>query len=183
MLFAAAPWAVAVEMVEERRVGRSRMSEMRSTFRAMRRAFFRRSRMSFSVLRLYFSEKDTAWESSLGMSWRRLWAWDASWGRVVRRLERWSEEATRAELDLAERDWMERRFEWEDWAKDCGSVEVRDAKGRVEMRFRYFAVTLSLTLGTRREEVGLSKYGARSSYKGSAIFVCDHLEAPDEYQA
>lgn len=87
-MFAAVPWAVAEEMVEERRVGRSRMSEMRSTFRAIRRAFFRRSRISFSLLRLYFSEKDTACESSLGMSWRRLWAWDASWGRVVRRLER-----------------------------------------------------------------------------------------------
>ena len=179
----AAPWAVAEDMVEERRVGRSRMSEMRSTFLAIRRAFFRRSRTSFSVLRLYFSEKDTVWESSLGMSLRRLWAWDASWGRVERRLERWSEEATRAELDLAERDWMERRFECDDWAKDCGSVDVRDAKGSVEMRFRYFAVTLSLTLGTGREVVGLSKYGAKSSYKGSAISVCDHVEVRDGYQA
>ena len=169
--------------MEERRVGRSRMSEMRSTFLAIRRAFFRRSRTSFSLLRLYFSEKDTACESSLGMSWRRLWAWDASSGRVVRRLERWSEDATRAELDLAERDWMERRFECEDWAKDCGSVDVRDAKGSVEMRFRYFAVTLSSTLGTGREEVGLSKYGDRSSYNGSAMSVCYHLEAPGEDQA
>ena len=83
-------------------------------------------------------------------------------------------------MDLAERDWMERRFEWEDWANDCGSVEVRDAKGSVERRFRYFAVTLSWTLGTGRGEVELSKYGARSSYKGSVMFVCDHLEAQDE---
>lgn len=86
-------------------------------------------------------------------------------------------------MDLAERDWMERRFEWEDWAKDCGSVDVRDAKGSVERRFRYFAVTLSWMLGTGRGEVELSKYGARSSYKGSAISVCTHLEASDEDQA
>ena len=66
---------------------------------------------------------------------------------------------------------------------DCGSVDVRDAKGRVEMRFKYFAVTLSLTLGTGREEVELSKYGARSSYNGSAMSVCIHLEAPGEDQA
>lgn len=78
---------------------------------------------------------------------------------------------------------MERRFEWEDWAKDCGSVDVSDAKGSMERRFRYFAVTLSLTMGTARGEVGLSKYGARSSYKGSAMSVVDHLEAPDENQA
>ncbi len=78
---------------------------------------------------------------------------------------------------------MERRFEWEDWAKDCGSVDVRDAKGSVERRFRYFAVTLSWTLGTGRGEVELSKYGARSSYKGSAISVYDHLETPDEDRA
>lgn len=86
-------------------------------------------------------------------------------------------------MDLAERDWMDRRFEWEDWAKDCGSVVVSDSKGRVERRFRYFAVTLSWTLGTGREEVELSKYGARSSYKGSAMSVYDHLEAPDENRA
>ena len=75
---------------------------------------------------------------------------------------------------------MERRFDWEDWAKDCGSVDVRDAKGSVERRFRYFPVTLSWTLGTGRGEVELSKYGARSSYKGSAISVYDYLERPDE---
>ena len=48
------------------------------------------------------------------MSFRRLSASVASWGRVVRRLERCSDEATRAELDLAESDCSERRAVCED---------------------------------------------------------------------
>lgn len=98
-------------MAEERKVGRSRMSDMRSTLWDIRRAFFRRSKTSFSVLRLYFVEKVAACESSFGMSSWSLLASAAKNGRVVRRLERWSEDAIMAVLDRAERDWRERRVE------------------------------------------------------------------------
>ena len=101
-------------MAEERSVGKSRISDKRSTLRDMRRAFLRRSRTSFSVLRLYLVEKATASESSFGMSSWSLRASAASCGRVVRRLERWSEDAIMAALDRAERDCRERRVEWED---------------------------------------------------------------------
>ena len=105
------------------------------------------------------------------MSFRRLSASVASCGRVVRRLERCSEEATRAELERAERDWRDRRVVCEDWARDWGSDEVREARGRVERRFRYLAVAWSWTLGTGRGEAGVSKYGTSSSYNGSAMTI------------
>ncbi len=76
-----------------------------------------------------------------------------------------------AVLDLAESDCKDNRFEWEDWARDCGSDEVKEASGRVESRFRYLVVTASWPLGTGRGEVELSKYGASNSYNGSAIFT------------
>ena len=60
---------------------------------------------------------------------------------------------------------------------------MRDARGRVESRFRYFAVTWSWTLGTGRGEAGESKYGASSSYNGSAMIVYSGPEGPDEDRA
>ncbi len=46
-----------------------------------------------------------------------------------------------AGLDLAESDCKDKRVEWEDWASDCGSEDVKEARGRVESRFRYLVVT------------------------------------------
>lgn len=74
-----------------------------------------------------------------------------------------------AGLDLAERDCRDMRVVCDDCANDWGSEEVSAVRGRVGNRFRYFAVTLSWAFGTGRGEVGVSKYGARSSYSGSAI--------------
>ncbi len=144
-------------MAEERRAGRSRISDKRSALRDMRRASFRRSRTSFSVLRLYLVEKATASESSFGISSWSLPTSAASSGRAVRRLERWSDDAIIAALDRAERDWRERRVECEDWDKDWGSVEVREVKESVERRLRYFAVTGSLKEGEGRGEGGVFK--------------------------
>ena len=83
-----APWAAAEDIAKERRVGRSRMSDRRSILRESRRAFFRRSRTAFSVVRLYLVEKDTARESSCGIAFWSCRASDARVGRAVRRLER-----------------------------------------------------------------------------------------------
>ena len=105
------------------------------------------------------------------MSFRRLSASAASCGRVVRRLERCSDEATKAELKRAESDWSDSRVVCEDWARDWGAEEVREARGRVERRFRYLAVAWSWTLGMGRGKAGVSKYGASSSYNGSAMTV------------
>ena len=113
------------------------------------------------------------------MPFRRLAAEDASWGRVVRRLERCDEEDTKAVVERAERDWRERRVEWEDWARDWGSDVVSEAKGRVERRVRYLDVMLSWTLVTGRGEAGVSKYGARSSYNGSAMILDDRPQGAD----
>ena len=55
-----------------------------------------------------------------------------------------------------------------DWDSDWGSLEVRDARGSVVSRFRYAAVVGSLEDGGARGE-GASKWGASSSYRGSAI--------------
>lgn len=101
-------------MAEERRVGKSRISDKRSTLRDMRRAFFRRSRTSFSVLRLYLVEKAKASESSFGIPSWSLPTSAASSGSVVRRLERLSDDAIMAALDRAESDWRERRVECKD---------------------------------------------------------------------
>lgn len=103
------------------------------------------------------------------MSFLRLSASAASCGRLVRRLERWSEDATMAGLDLAESDCKDKSVEWEDCASDCGSEAVKDARGRVVSRFRYFVVIASWPVGTGRGEVGVSKYGTSNSYNGSAM--------------
>lgn len=72
--------------------------------------------------------------SSFGTSLRRVVASEVRRGRVVRRFWRWVEEATREAFERAERAWMERRLEWVDWARDSGSVDVREARGRVVSR-------------------------------------------------
>ena len=103
------------------------------------------------------------------MSLRSLSASAASWGRMSLRLERWSDEVTRAEFDLAESDCKDRRAVCDDCANDWGSEDVMEERGSVVNRFKYFVVTLSKPLGTERGEVGVSKYGASNSYKGSAM--------------
>ena len=62
-----APCAAEDDMAEESSVGRSKISDNRSTFRAIIRAFFRLSKTSFSALRLYFVENATASSSRFGI--------------------------------------------------------------------------------------------------------------------
>lgn len=54
-------------MADDSRVGRSNMSDRRSTFLAIIKAFFRLSKTPFSALLLYFVEKASACSSRLGM--------------------------------------------------------------------------------------------------------------------
>lgn len=56
------------DIADESNVGRSRISDNRSTFLDMINAFFRRSRTSFSALRLYLVEKARTRSSSDGIS-------------------------------------------------------------------------------------------------------------------
>ena len=78
--------------------------------------------------------------SRLGMESRRVVAWVDSAGRAVRSEERWEDEATRAALERAARDWRERRLECVDCRRDWGSVDVREVRGRVDRRERYLLV-------------------------------------------
>lgn len=145
------------EMADESKVGRSKMSDKRSTFRAIIRALFRRSSTSFSALLVYLVEKAMACSSKFGMASCRVFASAASEGRVCLRLERYSAEAIMGAFDLAASDWRERRAEWEAWVSDCGSTVAREASGRVDRRLRYLFVIGSSILGTGRTEEALSK--------------------------
>ena len=95
-------------MADKSSVGRSRMSDRRSMFRAIIRAFFRRSSTAFSALRLYLAEKATACSSSLGMSFWRDCASDARSGRAELKPDRWSVDAIIAAVDRAESDCRDR---------------------------------------------------------------------------
>lgn len=91
------------------------------------------------------------------MSFRKLSDSAANCGRLNWRLVRWSDEAIMAVLDLAESDCSERRVVCNDCARDWGSEVVKEARDRVDNRFRYLPVTGSLTMGTGRGEAGVSK--------------------------
>lgn len=82
------------EMVDVSRVGRSRISDNRSTFLAMIKACFRRSKTSFSALLLYLVENARTCSSSSGIASFRSRAARSNPGRMVLRLERWSADAT-----------------------------------------------------------------------------------------
>lgn len=125
-----------VDIAEERRVGRSRISERRSMLRDRSRALRLRSRRSFSERVLYVSLKWMAASSSLGRASRREavdWARD---GRVVLSVDRWVDESIMDLCERLERPWRERRRECVVCERDCGSLLVRDESGRVVSRFR-----------------------------------------------
>lgn len=81
---------------------------------------------------------------------------DARVGRVLERVERCVDDAIMDLCERLERAWRERRREWEVWERDCGSLVVRDERGRVVRRLRYADVVLSVEDGGVRGE-GVSK--------------------------
>lgn len=102
-------------MAEVKRVGSSRISKTLSTLRERSKAFFRRSRTSFSVFDLlYFCEKPTASASSSGMLSRRLEAEEVRVGKHSLRLERALAVATTALCDREDRACMESRLLFDD---------------------------------------------------------------------
>lgn len=103
-----ASWVEDDEIADESRVGRSKISETRSTFLAIINAFFRRSKTSFSALLLYLVEKARTLSSNNGISSFKFLADLANFGRVVLRLDRWSEEARIAPCERTERDWRDK---------------------------------------------------------------------------
>jgi hypothetical protein len=64
--------------------------------------------------------------------------------------------------------------------RESGSEDVRDERGRVVSRFKYVDVVASLKEGGGRE-VGASKYGTRSSYRGSTIVIGLPVTTPNKY--
>lgn len=100
-----------VDIAEESKVGRSRMSESRSTLRDRRRALRRLSRRALSARVLYVSLKWMAASSSLGRASRREAADCASAGRVVLKVDRCVEEFMMDLCERFERAWRERRRE------------------------------------------------------------------------
>lgn len=75
---------------------------------------------------------------------------------MVLRVERWVEESIMDLCDRLESAWRERSNECVDWVRDCGSLVVRELRGRVVSRERYVFVVGSLELGSGRGD-GLSK--------------------------
>ena len=116
------------------------MSASLSVFLDRRSAFRRRSRRGFSERVLYVSLKCMAASSSFGRASRRDVVEEARAGRVDERVERCVEEVITDLWERLERDWRERRTECEVWVRDCGSVDVRETRGRVVRRFRYAVV-------------------------------------------
>ena len=125
-----------VEIEEDSKVGKSRMSERRSTFRDSRRAFRLQSSNSFSARALYVSLKWIAASSSFGRVSRNDAVEVASTGRVVESVLRCVADLIIDLWERFDRAWRERRRECVVWERDCGSVVVRDESGRVVRRFR-----------------------------------------------
>jgi hypothetical protein len=94
--------ACAAITVEDSSPGRSSTSDSLSTFRDSKAARFLRSKIPFSVLLSYFSEKAVAALSKLGMSFLSASVWVAIVGNKVVRLASCAEEDMTAFLDLFE---------------------------------------------------------------------------------